>query len=434
VRIGAVVRAALGAALVLSAAGAGPAAPATGMLPGGGTYVLRPSAGAPVAAIALWYRAPSAGFGATPVPGLSRLAASAVSASTPITGTPLATFARQVGGRLTVATYPDSVAVSLLVPSARAADAVRALTRSYFAPVLTDAGLARARQDLLEDGQLRSFNHDAPIVEALYASLFAAGPDKVPAFASTGPIADVTLDGLRAFAERAFRPTNAVLVAAGDVDMSAISAALPGRDGAQPGVEPASPNVVANPPAPVQTAGPEGGFGRAWAGPPIADENAATAFDFIADYLFFPDTGIVQREMRDSGAVLVGTFVTYHDPGIFIVSSSGGDQAAVQTAVDAALRTIRLPLDAATFEAARQRFLYHILSDAATPSTLADTFGWYTVEGNAAYAPGEGGMTGHYLTAVMGLTPASVAAAAAKYLDQPGAAVTVAPASAPGAK
>jgi predicted Zn-dependent peptidase len=346
VRIGAVVRAALGAALVLSAAGAGPAAPATGMLPGGGTYVLRPSAGAPVAAIALWYRAPSAGFGATPVPGLSRLAASAVSASTPITGTPLATFARQVGGRLTVATYPDSVAVSLLVPSARAADAVRALTRSYFAPVLTDAGLARARQDLLEDGQLRSFNHDAPIVEALYASLFAAGPDKVPAFASTGPIADVTLDGLRAFAERAFRPTNAVLVAAGDVDMSAISAALPGRDGAQPGVEPASPNVVANPPAP---------------------ENAATAFDFIADYLFFPDTGIVQREMRDSGAVLVGTFVTYHDPGIFIVSSSGGDQAAVQTAVDAALRTIRLPLDAATFEAARQRFLYHILSDAATP-------------------------------------------------------------------
>ncbi len=436
-RIGAVVRAALaGAALVLSVAGAGPdpASPATGSLPGGGTYLLRPLAGAPDAAIALWYRAPADGFGATPIPGLSRLAAAAISASEPITGTPLATFARQIGGRLSLATYPDSVAVSLLVPAGRAADAVRALTRSYFAPVLTDAGLARARQDLLEDGQLRSFNHDVAITDALYAALFASGPDKVPTFAAGGPLADLTIDAVRAFAERAFRPGNAILVATGNVDMTAIGAALPGRDGAAPGAEPPAPNAVAAPPAPVQTTGPESGFGRAWAGPPIADEAAATAFDFIADYLFFPDTGIVQREMRRSGAVLVGTFVTYHDPGIFVVSSTGGDQAAVRTAVDAALQTIREPLDATTFEAARQRFLYHILSDAATPATLSDTYGWYTVEGNPAYAPGEGGMSGHYLSAVMGLTPATVAAVAAKYLDAPGALVTVAPAPGPGAK
>ena len=435
-RIGAVVRAALaGAALVLFAAGAGsdPAAPATGTLPGGGAYLLRPAAGAPVAAIALWYRAPAGGFGTAPIPGLSRLAAATVSASTPVTGTPLATFAREIGGRLTISAYPDSVAVSLLVPAARAADAVRALTRSFFAPVLTDAGLVRARQDLLEEGQLRQFNHAAAITDALYSALFSSGPDTVSPWASGGAVSGVTLDAARAYAERAFRPANAVLVAAGAVDMSAISAALPGRVGAPTGVEPAPPNVAANPPGAAQTTGPEAGYGRAWTGPPIADELSATACDFLADYLFNPDTGVVQRAMRASGAVLVGTFVTYHDPGIFIVSTSGGDQAAVRTAIDAALRTIGTPLDPVAFEAARRRFLYHILSDASSPSSLADTFGWYTVEGNPAYAPGEGGTNGRYVSAVAALTPSVVAAVAAKYLGAPGAVVTVTPAQ-PGAK
>jgi len=193
----------------------------------------------------------------------------------------------------------------------------------------------------------------------------------------------------------------------------------------------APPNVAANPPGAAQTTGPEAGYGRAWTGPPIADELSATACDFLADYLFNPDTGVVQRATRGSGAVLVGTFVTYHDPGIFIVSTSGGDQAAVRTAIDAALRTIGTPLDPVAFEAARRRFLYHILSDASSPSSLADTFGWYTVEGNPAYAPGENGAQGRYFQAVDALTPAFVAATVTKYLSRPGAVVTVTPSVAP---
>ena len=39
------------------------------------------------------------------------------------------------------------------------------------------------------------------------------------------------------------------------------------------------------------------GTGLAWVGPPIADEKAATALDFVADYLFRDDTGIVTREI-----------------------------------------------------------------------------------------------------------------------------------------
>jgi predicted Zn-dependent peptidase len=125
----------------------------------------------------------------------------------------------------------------------------------------------------------------------------------------------------------------------------------------------------------------------------------------------------------------MGTFVTYHDPGVFLLTSSGGDQVAVRAAVDAALAAIRRPLDTATFEAARRQFIYHILSDAETPSALADTYGWYAVEGDPGYAPGEGGTAGRYLSAAAALTPEFVAATAAKYLDRPGAAVNVEPAA-----
>lgn len=430
-RIGAVVRAALvGAALVLSTAGADPDTATkalTGTLAGGGTYLIRPEGGAAVAAVALWYRAPAAGFESDAVPGLGRLAASAVAASQPVTGTSLSAFVHQAGGRLTISTYPESIAISVLVPADRAADAVRALTRSYFSPVMSEPGLVMARRSVIEDGTVRAYDHGAAITDAIYAALFASGPAKIPPYGSSGSFSTLTMDTVRVYAERAFRPGNAVLIVTGAVDPSVLSAALPGREDAQTGAEKPAPETLAGVSGPISTRGAEPGFGLGWAGPPISNEREATAFDFIADYLFYPDTGIVQKAVRDSGSSVVGTFVTYHDPGVFLMTASGGDQAAVRTAVDAALQAIRRPLSSAAFEAARHQFIYHILSDGETPAELADTYGWYAVEGNANYAPGEGGISGAYLSAANGLTPEFVAATAAKYLDRPGVSITVGP-------
>ena len=392
-RIGAVVWAALvGAALVLSSAGAGEdasAPPLTGTLPGGGTYLIRPSGGPDVTAIALWYRAPAGGFDADAVPGLGRLAASAVAASPAVTGTSLSDFVRQAGGRLNISSYPESVSVSVTVPSNRAADAVRAVTRSYFSPVLSEPGLLQARRSMLEDGAIRGYDHNAFITDAIYAALFAAGPAKIPPYGSTGAFSTLTLDAVRSYAERAFRPANAVLVMTGIVDPSVLQAALPGREDAKAGAETPVPETLAPVTGPVSARGAEPGFGLGWAGPPISDEREATAFDFIADYLFYPDTGSVQKAVRNSGSSLVGNFVTYHDPGVFLLTASGGDQAAVRAAVDTALQSIRRPLASAPFDAAKRQFIYHILSDGETPAALADTYGWYSVEGNPHYAPGE---------------------------------------------
>ncbi len=430
-RIGAVMRAALvGAALVLSAVGASPdtaTIPLTGTLAGGGTYLIRPEGGAAVAAVALWYRAPAGGFEADAVPGLGRLAASAVAASQPVTGTSLSAFVHEAGGRLSISTYPESIAISVVVPADRAADAVRAMTRSYFSPVMSEPGLLMARRSVIEDGTVRAYDHGAAITDAIYAALFAGGPAKIPPYGSSGTFSTLTMDAVRTYAERAFRPANAVLVVTGAVDPSVLSAALPGRDDAPAGAEKPAPETLASVSGPVAARGAEPGFGLGWAGPPISDEREATAFDFIADYLFYPDTGVVQKAVRDSGSSVVGTFVTYHNPGVFLLTATGGDQATVRTAVDAALQAIRRPLSRAVFEAARHQFIYHILSDGETPAELADTYGWYAVEGNAKYAPGEGGISGAYLSAANALTPEFVAATAVKYLDRPGVSISVAP-------
>ena len=424
-RLGATLRAALCAALVISAsAGVRADAPFDGKLPGGGTYIVRPRAGAPVAAISLWYRASSSGFEPSPLPGIGRLAATAIAASQPITGTPLGTFVSRLGGRMSISAYPESVAVSLLVPADRAALAVRALTRSFFAPVLTDAGLQAARRTVAEEAAIRALSPESAITDQLYASLFTAGPAQVPPFPAPAAVANMSPVQVRAYAERAFRPANAVLVLSGNVSPDLTTAALAGREGATPNPETAQTEKIAVP-APVATRGAEAGFGLMWAGPPIADEAAATAFDFISDYLF-SEGGAVQRAAAAGGTALAGTFVTYHDPGVFFVTATGGDIVAARTAVDAALTEIRMPLPAAAFERARRGFMYRLLSRSQTPDLLADNYGWYSVEGATGYTPGDDGVNGRYFRAIAALTPAFVAATAAAYLDRPGAVVSIA--------
>lgn len=413
--------------LALSAAAADDGA-VTGSLAGGGAYVVRPLGGAPVAAVALWYRAPSAGFDAEPAPGIGRLAAATIAASPPITGTSLAQFINQVGGRLAVTAYPESVAISALVPSDQAAATVQAMTRSYFAPVVADGGLTIAKGDLVNESQIRAFTPDLAISDALYGVLFAGGPAKTPTLGTPQDLRALSIDRVRAYAERAFRPANAYLVVTGAVTQDIVGSALAGRPGATAGQETALPESLATAAGDPRTIdGAEPGFGLAWPGPPIADERAATAFDFIADYLFYPDGGTVTRALEPTGTTVTGTFVTFHDPGVFVITASGGDVKAARIAIDAGLAGIQRPLNRAAFENARRAFVYHILSDEQTAGQLADTYGWYNVEGNPKYAPGEGGNAGAYLAAAAALTPDFVAATAARILSRPAAAVTVSP-------
>jgi zinc protease len=414
----------IGSAIPAGAAGAAQ----SGTLTDGAAYSLRPVGGLPVATIALWFRTPAASFNDAAQPGLSRVAAAAVAASKPVTGTSLADFIDGIGGQLTIDVSPENIAVSAMVPADQAAAAIQALTRAYFVPVLTDAGLLAAKSEENDAAQVHASSPGAGIESALYGSLFAEASSIYSTIGTPGSIDGMKLDQVRAFAERAFRAPNAVVVASGDVDEAIFASVIPGRERAVTDEGNARPAQVVAAPAPVALTGSTPGFGLAWAGPRISDERAATALDFVADYLFAPGSGLVQRAAESSGSDIVGTFVTFRDPGVFMVTATGGDITAARNAVDSGLRALQRPLAPAVFARAQRAFTYRTLSEVQTPGELAASYGWYAVEGDSAYAPGVDGARGRYLAALAALTPKFVAATVAKYLGPTGATVSVTPA------
>jgi zinc protease len=422
-------RAAVTAAFLIWGA-AGPAraqdlTASSGVLPSGVRYQVRPDPAAAAAAVALWYRAPAAGFEGSSLPGLSRLAAATVAGSTPVTGTPLGRLVDRYGGRLAVAAYPESVSITALVPPDRVAQTVRAMTGDYFAPVVTADGLRLAGREAAAELLLRSYEPEA-IEDALGEALFAAGPLHDGVFSKPEALAGATLERVRAYAERAFRPSNAILVLTGNVDPAVLREVA-----SRPNPGPPAPPERAAP----QTARPAGspltreaniaGTGLGWIGPPIADEASATALDFAAETLFGNRTGIVPKALGSRKASVTGKFLTYHGPGIFLVTITGPEAAAARPVVEKAIAEAAVPMPQPAFEAARARFVYRLLGQMETPADVADVYGWYTVEGAPAYAPAEGGTDGRYFTLAAKLTPASVAAAVAKYLGAPPAVVTV---------
>jgi zinc protease len=423
--------AAVSAALLVCGAGrpafaqvAQPAVAVTGVLPGGVNYRLRADPAQRVAAVALWFRAPTGGFEPAAVPGISRLAAATVTASTPVTGTSLAQLVDRWGGRLTVAAYPDSVAVTALVPGDRAAQMVRAMTADFFAPVVGAAGLQLAQRDAGETLLYRSFGPEA-IEDALGPALFADGPLHDGTLGTAKGLAGVTLERVRAFAERAFRPANALLVLTGQVDPGVLRG-VANRTGVAPaGAEPAAPQTTREAPGQLRSEAGRAGIGLGWVGPPIAAEAEATALDFAADALFSPRTGQVAKVLGTLKATVTGKFVTYRNPGVFLVTISGDDAEAARPIVEQVVAEAAKPMAPAAFAAAQARFIYRTLGDLTTPADAADTYGWYAIEGDPEYAPAEGGAQGRYFTLAAQLTPESVARAVGAYLGRPPAVVTV---------
>jgi zinc protease len=429
---------ALAAALLLTgttAAGAASLAQgvANGSLRGGGSYIVRPQIGAPVAAVELWFRAPSVGFAREPLPGLALYAAKSVAASTPITGASVSRLVSDMGGKVAISAYPDSIEISALVPADRAAEVVRVMTASFFAPVLTAQGLRTARGDMAQEELIRSFDSDEVLRDALLEQLFTGGPAHYSRYGKPEDLRKVTLDTVHDFALRAFRAKNALLVVTGAVDDAIVARAVDGRP-RTPGDngETAAPSALVQTPATANQDFADQAFGYAYAGPPITDERAATAMDFISDYLFRADTGLVARQLAHTSVSVAGQFVTYHNPGVMLVQGSGsGDLGTARAAIDKALLAMRTPLEKKAFDAAREAFVYHLLSDLQTPLELADNFGWYSVEGNPAYAPGLAGDGGRYFGAARGLTAEYVASVVTKYLTTPAATVTLGPAAVP---
>jgi predicted Zn-dependent peptidase len=388
-----------------------------GSLPRGGLYVLRPDTTVGAAAVSLWFRAPGAGYD-NALPGISRLAATAAAAAPLASGKSLYALVHSLGGDLNINVYPDIVSVDALVPSASARRVVAAMTAAYFAPAIDESSVKTAQRDAAVLAVQQRYTSGLTLHDMLFEQLFSAGPAHYPPIPNTVPqITRITPADVDAFAKRAFRSSNAVLALAGNIDASSLDAVTDG--GGTPGMDAPIDSTLSSSRGESTLTGSVDGFGLAWAGPPIADEKAATALDFLADYLFRDETGVVSRELAASkdDAYVNGQFITLHDPGVMVVTVGGDAAKAAKQRVLDALAKLEVPMDPATFAAAREAFLYHLASDTQTPQEQADNLGWYAAEGNATYAPGDA--AGSYAAKARELDPAYVAEIVRQYLKNP---------------
>ena len=389
----------------------------TGALPGGGTYIVRRDSTAPTVAVELWYRAPAAGYDES-APGLSRLAITSIAASAPAHGTSLSELVTRLGGSLAINVYPDIAMVGVSVPSWQSAQVIRALTGAYFSPAISDDGFKTALRDSAIAAAESRFDSDRILQDSLFSHIFSAGPAHYPPVPpSAQDFAKIPIADVRAFAGRAFRRGNAFMTLTGNVDDKWL-AGVAGAAGSPNAADNPFDSTVSNASVDVTQTSQVPGIGFAWIGPPISDPKAATAMDFIADYLFDSDRGIVAAAVRKQSqdAFVNGQFITLHNPGILLVTVSGSAET-LRNAVMDSIATVQQPLALDKFNAARAAFEYHILTQTQTPSSRADNYGWYAAEGNAQYAPGD--ETSEYFKAAESLDPAYVADVVRKYLQRP---------------
>jgi predicted Zn-dependent peptidase len=386
-----------------------------GDLPKGGSYVLEPNPTIGAAAVGLWFRAPGAGYD-NASPGIARLAATAAAVAPLSGGKSLFSLVDSVGGRLNINVYPDIIGVGATVPASAARRVVAAMTAAYFAPAIDASSVKTAQRDAAVNSVAQRYSADLTLHDLLFAQLFSAGPAHFPPLPdSIAAIAGVSASSVSDFAKRAFRSANAMLTLTGAVDATSLSAVTDGSGTS--GMDAPFDSKLSGATGSIDANGAVPGKGFAWVGPPIADRKAATAMDFVADYLFRDGTGLVSRDVASQDAFVAGQFVTLHDPGVMIVTMGGDDQSKAERAVLDRLSAMTRPLDAGTFAAAREAFLYHLASDTQTPQSLADNLGWYAVEGNPSYAPGDA--SEEYQRTARSLDPQYVADAVRRYLSQP---------------
>ncbi|MHB8148125.1 MAG: peptidase M16 family protein [Vulcanimicrobiaceae bacterium] len=388
-----------------------------GTMPRGGSYILYRDPTIASAAIDLWFRAPDAGYD-NASPGIARVAAIAAAAAPLESGKSLAEIVRTSGGTLSVNVYPDIVGVSALVPATAARRVIASMTAAYFAPTIDDTSVKTAVRDTAVLSVQQHYSAVQSLHNALFAEIFSRGPAHVAPIPGTlADISRIDTSDVTVFAKRAFRSTNATLTIVGNVAPSSVDAVTAGTPRAAASAPIDSP--VASPlPAPTSVPGGVEGIGLAWVGPPIRDEKAATAMDFVSDYLFRYRTGIVAKQIDASGDTYVtGQFITLHDPGVMLITVGGANVQVAKAQVIDALAKLERPLDAATFTAAQNAFLYHLAADTQTPTGLSDNLGWYAAEGNATYAPGD--ISGAYVQQARSLDPNYVASVVKQFLAHP---------------
>lgn len=415
---------------------ASPATPpeTTTQLGDGLTLVTRQATASPTAALEVWIKCPSSGYGPAR-PGLARLTALAI-VEQKSGGSSLRTDARAAGAQIAVSVYHESTEIAILAPAYVSGSLLDKLVREALHPQLDQKAFEAARQRLAAQ-QVASLDMPEEVLrDSLFARMFASGPLHDSSYGDPRTLTGLTLADITAFAGRAYVPADEIVVAVGNVDATDVAtrtqSAAPAAAPAVAIPESSLAPYTDSPLLLTRSSLDVGGIAIGWSGPPIADERAATAMDFLSDYLTNPTQGVLSKIVNAavSGTDFSGQFVTLRNPGVFYVTASGAKvdpTITVGIIRDAMRNTLRKPMSADEFERARTAYINHLLGSMQTAQSLADNYGWYFSQGALPYSPSstDAALSGQYFAAVASLTPEYVFSIASRYLQAKPAVIIV---------
>lgn len=393
----------------------------------------------PTEAIEVWFRCPSDGYDGSK-PGIARLAALAI-AEDDHGGASLREIALASGGDLTVQVFPAATEIGMIVPAYLSGAAQEALLTRIFHPTVDDKAIKNAKLRLAEQISLAGLEPDVYLRERTFAAIFSDGPYFASTFGTAATLDAATLTDVQSYIGEAFRPPNAIAASSGLGSMDAYGAIATFEPVLQSGTAATTADGVPVPPStvrktfapvalPVDTSTDVHAVALGWVGPPISDERAATAMDFLSDYLMRDGYGTASQAIAKSQphASFDGQFITLRDPGVMFagVWGAGLDRRAAVASIRAAVqRVVDAPLSDGDFAQASIAFRTHLLHDMDGPQSIADNLGWYFAQGAPAYTPVDMIFgTGAYTSAASSLTAGFVHDIARRYLSSEPAIVT----------
>ena len=419
-----------------------PALAATELAPGetvlsdGLTMEVRHSTGSGAVALEIWVRCPANGWTSSQ-PGIARLTAlAAVDAKSGNTTLRDTVHAR--GGEVGVSIFQTATEFVVLSPADQAPVLEDALMRAVFRPSIDAAALDQARTRLAAEQAISAQSAAAVLRDKVFATIFTNGPLHDAPLGDAKLLQSASLTEVRDFAARSYVPSASAVIALGNGDANVlrahIAAASPSAAASSSlpasaiGAAPAVPIALTNP----DVDGP--GVALGWAGPPISDRRAATAMDFLSDYLTDPKAGVFASTATSTtaGASIDGQYVTLEQSGLFFVSATGTgvDPATMEKSLrDALDQVLARSMSRGTFATALSAYETRLLRQMDSPQGLADNYGWYFAMNAPSYAPSatDVSLSGEYFAAAASLTPDYVRDIAHRYLGIDPVIVTISP-------
>jgi len=429
--------AALAAFTLTSPALAGPElAPGETVLADGLTMEVRHATGSGAVALEIWVRCPANGW-ASSQPGIARLTALAV-VDAKSGNTTLRDTVHARGGEVGVSIFQTATEFVILSPATQAPVLEDALMRAVFRPSIDSAALDQARTRLAAEQAVSAQSAGAVLRDNVFAAVFKDGPLHDAPLGSAKLLQSASLAQVRDFAAHSYVPSASAVIALGNADAAALRAHIaaaspPSASGSSmPGSA-----ISAAPSQPISLTNPgvdAPGIALGWAGPPISDRRAATAMDFLSDYLTDAKSGAfaIAATSTAASASIDGQYVTLEQPGLFFVSATGTgiDPTTMEKSLRSALaQFIAQPMSHDRFASALSAYETRLLRQMDSPQGLADNYGWYFAMNAPSYAPSatDVSLSGEYFAAAASLTPDFVRDVARRYLGAQPVVITLTP-------